>query len=286
MNDQVEVSVSPKNENRRKLASVQIIISIEPHLNADKLELATILGWQVVINKQENLKVLEKVIYFEIDSILPEEEWSKFMEKCKYRVKTIKLRGELSQGLIIPISNIFPNSDRIFNEGDDLTQILKVIKYDDEEINKAGNPSDTSKDKFPEEYGVTKTEEPRIQSSPKLLNLFSGKSYIATLKYDGTSSTFIYDDKNNEFIVCSRNFKVKYSKDDIYWRTAIEMNIQDILKKNPDYIIQGEIYGPKINGNRHKINVIKLAVFNLYSKSKNKGLDYFEMVDLNWTSLN
>ena len=60
MNDQVEVSVSPKNENRRKLASVQIIISIEPHLNADKLELATILGWQVVINKQENLKVLEK----------------------------------------------------------------------------------------------------------------------------------------------------------------------------------------------------------------------------------
>jgi len=225
MEEQTINNINVKPQTLRKLASIQIINQINPHTNAEKLLLAMILGWQVVINKEENLKVGDKVIYFEIDSILPEgEEWSKFMEKCKYRVKTIKLRGELSQGLIIPLEKVFPKIDREFNEGDDLTNLLKLTKY------------------------------------------------------DGTSSTFIYDDSKTEFIVCSRNQKLEESKEDLYWKTARKYNIEEILKKNPDFILQGEIYGPKINGNKLNVKEVKLVIFNVFSKELNKGLDYEELV--------
>jgi RNA ligase (TIGR02306 family) len=277
MEEQTINNINVKPQTLRKLASIQIINQINPHTNAEKLLLAMILGWQVVINKEENLKVGDKVIYFEIDSILPEgEEWSKFMEKCKYRVKTIKLRGELSQGLIIPLEKLFPKIDREFNEGDDLTNLLKLTKYDDEDIQILEGKSRVSN--FPTEYGVSKTDEVRIQSSPSLLKEFYGKPYIATLKYDGTSSTFIYDDSKTEFIVCSRNQKLEESKEDLYWKTARKYNIEEILKKNPDFILQGEIYGPKINGNKLNVKEVKLVIFNVFSKELNKGLDYEELV--------
>lgn len=263
----------------RKLASIQIINEIKTHQNAEKLELAKVLGWQVVINKEQLLKTNDKVIYFEIDSILPKEEWSKFMEKCKYRVKTIKLRGELSQGLIIPIINIFPKLDREFNEGEDLTEFLKITKHEEEEIEKNGNQSSVKISSFPTNFGIEKTDEPRIQSNPKILDSFLGNPYIATLKYDGTSSTFIYDEKNSEFIVCSRNNKIDKNEVDLYWKTAINYKIEEILKTNPDFILQGEIYGPKINNNYLGVKNVKLVIFNVYSISKQKGIDYQEMVE-------
>lgn len=264
-------------QTNRKLASIQIINKIITHNNAEKLEIAFILGWQVVINKEENLKVGDKVIYFEIDSILPEGQgWSKFMEKCKYRVKTIKIRGEISQGLIIPLSKVFPIEVIEFNEGENLTTLLNITKYEDEDIQISTNKSKVSS--FPSEYGVSKTDEPRIQSMPRLLKEFNGKPYIATLKYDGTSSTFIFDNSNNEFIVCSRNQKLEESKDDLYWKTAKTYKIQEILKRQPDYILQGEIYGPKINGNKLNVKEVKLVIFNVFSRIKNKGLDYEDLV--------
>ena len=104
-----------QNKTIRKLASIQLVKSIKPHSNADKLSLAEILGWQVVI-KNEEFQIGEKVVYFEIDSILPEKEWSEFLREKKFRVKTIKLRGQISQGLILPI-NILAD-DKSVNEID------------------------------------------------------------------------------------------------------------------------------------------------------------------------
>jgi len=90
------MEASDNNNRSRKLASVQLVEEVKIHTNANSLELALILGWQVVIKKDE-VKKGQKVVYFEIDSILPDKPWSQFMRERKFRIKTIKLRGEISQ---------------------------------------------------------------------------------------------------------------------------------------------------------------------------------------------
>ena len=87
----------------RKLASIQIINNIEPIEDANKIEYASVLGWHCVVKKDE-FKVGDKCVYVEIDSILPDNNPEfEFMKDRKYRVKTIKLRGKVSQGIIFPM---------------------------------------------------------------------------------------------------------------------------------------------------------------------------------------
>ena len=89
----------------RKLAHIEQIVSLEPIENSDFLEKATVLGWHVVVKKDE-FKVGDKVIYIEVDSVLPEKEEFEFMTKYKYRVKTIKLRSVYSSGYIAPLKQL------------------------------------------------------------------------------------------------------------------------------------------------------------------------------------
>lgn len=86
----------------RKLAHVEKIASIQPIDGADRIEVATVLGWQVVVKKDE-FKVGDLCIYIEIDSVLPEIEDFEFLRDKKFRIKTQKLRGQISQGLILPL---------------------------------------------------------------------------------------------------------------------------------------------------------------------------------------
>jgi len=86
----------------RKLAHVEKIVSIQPIDGADRIEVATVLGWQVVVKKDE-FKVGDLCIYIEIDSVLPEIEDFEFLRDKKFRIKTQKLRGQISQGLILPL---------------------------------------------------------------------------------------------------------------------------------------------------------------------------------------
>ena len=111
----------------RKLASVQKIIDISPIEGADRIEVATVLGWKCVIAKKDNFNVGDLVVYFEIDSILPDLPMFEFMKDRKYKVKTIKLRKQISQGLVMPLS-ILP--DKNWKEGDDVTSVLRVTKHD------------------------------------------------------------------------------------------------------------------------------------------------------------
>lgn len=87
----------------RKLATIREIKDIQPIEGADRIEVATVDGWQVVIKKGE-FKVGDKIIYIEIDSIVPEREEFEFLRDRKFRVRTIKLRKQISQGLIMPLS--------------------------------------------------------------------------------------------------------------------------------------------------------------------------------------
>ena len=127
------MGISPSKDTIRSLASIQEITKIEDINNSTNLAVAQVLGWQVVIKRNE-FQVGQKIVYFEIDSILPAADWSDFMKGRKYRVKTVQLRGEISQGLIMPLTILGKNAkESDFEIGKDLTDILNVKKFEEEE---------------------------------------------------------------------------------------------------------------------------------------------------------
>jgi len=278
------MGISPSKDTIRSLASIQEITKIEDINNSTNLAVAQVLGWQVVIKRNE-FQVGQKIVYFEIDSILPAADWSDFMKGRKYRVKTVQLRGEISQGLIMPLTILGKNAkESDFEIGKDLTDILNVKKFEEEEIEDEDlvnentmKSSDGKSLAFPNNF-IAKTDEPRIQSFPKYLDKFQGKPYYATIKYDGTSATYILDPKDlNEFYVCSR--KNRRFGDNVYSKAAFKYKIEEKLKEEKGrYAIQCEIYGPKIQKNYLCMKKITIAVFTIKDLFEDKYLDLEEMI--------
>lgn len=275
----METNITEEFETNRQLASVQIVEEIKDHTDSDNLALAKILGWQVVVKRNE-FKVGEKVVYFEIDSLLPEAEWSEFMKARNYRIKTIKLRKEISQGLILPLAIISKdiNPDD-YEVGDNLTKPLNVKKYEND-ANECIQINGINISNFPSEH-VDKSDEPRIQSSPKLINSFVDKAYYATLKYDGTSATYLINpDDKTELFICSRNLKRNYDPTDVYSVAADMYKIKDkLLDADCRYAIQCEIYGPKISKNYLEVKEKKIAVFTIKDLKENRYLDMEELIE-------
>lgn len=234
---------------KRKLASIQKVININPIEGADRIEHVKVLGWWVVSKKGE-FSIGDLCVYFEVDSIVPEKEWSEFLRNKNFRLKTIKLRGALSQGLVVPLSI----DDRLskFSEGDDVTELLEVKKYEPvlpNVQNMAGAFISS----------VPKTDEMRIQSVPEVIEEIKGKEFYATIKLDGTSAT--YAKFNGEFYVCSRNWRIKEGNNR-YWRMAKKYNLEQIIPDNVS--LQGEICGPGIQGNKLSISQEDIFFFNYF----------------------
>ena len=110
----------------RKLVSIQEIKDIKPIENADKIEVVKVLGWNVVVKKDE-FKIGDKIVYAEIDSLFPEKEEFEFLRDRHFRIRTIRLRGQVSQGICFPM-DILPEGN--YEIGDDVTKILGVTKYE------------------------------------------------------------------------------------------------------------------------------------------------------------
>lgn len=123
------------------LASVQKVLSVTKHPNADTLSICTVLGWQCII-KLDQFKENDLVGYIMIDTVVPEKDEFEFLRDKKFRVRTIKLRGELSQGLVIPLP------EGKWKEGDDLTDIIGVKKYEKPD----NNPIRETKPKRPTKF--------------------------------------------------------------------------------------------------------------------------------------
>lgn len=128
----------------RALAYIVTIDDITPIDSADNIELARVGGWRVIVNK-EQFKPGDAAVFFEIDSLVPEAEWSEFLRPRKFRVKTYKLNKfkVVSQGLLMPM-DILPQ-DKTFNVGDDVTKVLGVtyyVKEDNYRKAKDGNPNE------------------------------------------------------------------------------------------------------------------------------------------------
>jgi len=259
----------------RKLASIQKISDIQPIPNADAIEVATILGWKVVVKKNE-FKVGDICIYCEIDSVMPSDKPAfEFLRNKKFRIKTCKLRGQISQGIAFPLEILSEGAYAAVEEGDDVTEELGVKKY---EIEIPAQLRGEIQGSFP--GYCSKTDEMRIQTVPEIVNEFKGKLCYVSVKVDGTSATYIkYGD---EYHVCSRNLSFKFTEKNessAYFKIWHKYNIKNILGDKGDMAIQGEICGPGIQKNPMKLPELDFFVFNVYDVKQGKYLDYndFEM---------
>lgn len=290
----------------RKLASIKQVKDLKPIENRDRIELAIIDGWQVIVKKDE-FKIGDKVIYIEVDSILPEKEEFEFLRKKKFRIKTMKMAGTLSQGICFPLS-VLSNDPGKYTLEQEVTEELGITKYDPEALKertqrnkgqkKPKNPilkflfrfnfirnlfffDSRNLGRFPS--FISKTDEIRIQNIPRILEDKSIK-YDATEKIDGQSATFFlkkvkhplpfFKDKL-EFGVCSRNFELQYGENNNYWLVAKKYNIKELLLKligDSDFIaIQGEQIGPGIQGNKYKVNDLQFYIFNIIDDTGKKN---------------
>jgi len=277
----------------RKLATVREIKEIRPIPNADSIEVAVIDGWECVVKKSDMFSVGDLVVYVEIDSIMPDKPEYEFLRERKFRVRTIKLRKQVSQGLALPLS--FIPSTKSFKLGDDVTDIMGITKYDLQEkqeqaalqdkIKNSKNPLVKFLMRFPifrpffikKKRGgfptwIHKTDEERVQNLTKLFEIErdNGTVFDATEKIDGQSATYYLRKKplgGYEFGVCSRNIHLKKPDNSSYWTVARQYGIERVLRLliagHDKIVLQGEIIGTGIQGNKYHIDGYEFRAFNL-----------------------
>lgn len=261
----------------RKLASVQRVLDIVPIENADAIEMARINGWQCVVKKGE-FRTGDAGIFLEIDSIPPDTDVFRFLwtpkgeeprpgiRPEKFRIRTLRLRGALSQGLLLPL-NAFDLGP--VGEGENVTDLLGVTKYE------PPVPSGMGDWRAPFPGYIPKTDEMRIQSAPGVLDEMRGLPYVITVKYDGTSATYCMDRHDGTFHACGRNQSVRDGQN-LYWEIARKYNLEAVLRQVPDYVIQGEIFGPGIQKNPLGRKVKDFAAFNVYDIQNARFLNHDE----------
>lgn len=272
-------------------ATIQQILEVNPVENADSLDVVSVLGWKVVTKKDE-FKVGDLCIYVEVDSKVPEDnEEFKFLERYHYRVKTIKLRGQISQGLVLPI-NLYTgslSSDQII--GTDVSDVLKITHYEKPlSVQMMG----MARGNFPTKL-CPKTDEKMIQSHPRVLEELEGSEYFMTIKCNGTSGTFLSSDNMTgintpelldlgfNYQICSRNISFKWwvmNDENIYVRMSNKYNLKEKLNEIGNIAIQGEICGPGIQKNQMELKDIRLFVFNVYDIKNQRYYNYDEQLYL------
>lgn len=262
----------------RTLASIQKIVSVSPIENSDMLDVIKVLGWQCVAKKGE-FKPNGLCIYVEIDSILPDCPEFEFIRARHFRIRTIRLRGVVSQGLCLPLDILLPHgisSDDCI-EGQDVTDVLRIIKY---EPPVPANMEGTIKGSFPS--FIPKTDETRVQVLQHVLDKYKDSICYVTEKLDGSSVTCYI--KDGIFGVCSRNIELKETEGNTIWKVVREIDLENKLRSlGKNCAVQGEIIGEGIQGNKYKLQGQDIMFFNLFDIDKYQyfGLNEFKNTILN-----
>lgn len=254
----------------RKLATIQTITDLKPIPGADAIEVAQVLGWKCVVKRNE-FKVGDKCAYFEIDSLLPVADWTDFLRKGEqkpFRLRSITLRKQLSQGLALPLNKL-PLAQQDWSIGQEVTSELGVTKY---EPVIPPELAGVCKGNFPS--FIPKTDELRLQSFPDLVAEVRGKRMRGTLKMDGTSLTTFA--RGDQFGVCSRNMELVESETNAYWRIVHELGLNQRMPRG--YALQGELAGPSIQGNRIGLTKPTLFAFSLLDLATGKFLNHSELI--------
>ena len=309
--------------NVRKLATIATVLGITPIEWADSIELIHIRGWKVV-SKKGQFKVGDKCIYVEIGSLCPDgvpeefrleiktltkrlskhpseknilseriQEISKmntrpefeFLRQRKFLIKTTKIRGVVSQGIIFPI-DILKNVGVDLNtfelkDGVDLTDILGITQYIEPEPADLGGES---KGSFP--YNQLSSDEERIENLYEVYSTLKQYRYVVTEKLEGSSGTYFLSD--NEFGVCSRSLNLKESEKNTFWKVARKLNIEEKMRMYGEkhnivnFNIQGEVVGEGIQSNIYKLKgqTVRLyAAFNIDTQTYFEYEEFLEMVN-------
>lgn len=286
----------------RQLASVQKVLEVVPIDGADKIELVKILGWQCVVKKGV-FKIGDMGCYIEIDSIVPPTSSFEFMKDRKYRVRTIKLRGVVSQGLFMPFADLGITNTKRLKEGDDMTSSLGITKWEPDENNVQIYQGKKNKSiwwklvytlpflkmfrkkcgpgaSFPSHL-VPKTDETRLQAfGPNFLETYKDLPIAISQKMDGSSTTFVWN--KGKFSVASRNVWYIEKKDNNFWKIVGETNIDKAVKQvfgKRNVCLQGELCGPAIQENRYKFDSLHYFLFGIFDSDKKEYFTPQQLID-------
>ncbi len=244
----------------RKMASVQRVLEKKSIAEADLIEAYRVNGWWVV-DKKDAHEVGDLVVYCEVDSWIP-HTLAPFLTKPGHypreylgvegeRLRTVKLKGQLSQGLLLPL--VEDNSE----EGQDFSEILGITKWEDTRY----MANMDARGKFPD--FIPKTDQERVQNLDRTLEKYFGQSFEVTVKRDGSSLTAFVN--GEESGVCSRNVNLKETEDSAFWAAANSLSlIPKILSTGRNLALQGELMSQKIQGNYEKVQGIEWNCFDIY----------------------
>ena len=257
----------------RKLATIRKIDALRPIPDADAIECAVVGGWTTVVKKGE-FKAGDLAVYCEIDSWIP-HEIAPFLSRGNFprvynevkgeRLRTVKLRGQLSQGLLLPLSTLTMVESELF-EGLDVSFPLGIVKYE------APVPAQLAgevKGMFP--GWIQKTDQERVQNLKEELDYWLREQHVweVTEKLDGSSMTVYLRD--GEFGVCSRNLELKPSETNSLWKVAVRNDLELKLRRaNRNLALQGELIGEGIQGNPYKQKGQEFFLFDIYNIDTSK----------------
>ena len=265
--------------SERVMARVVRIDAINPIKDADQIEVAQIGGWKVVVKKGEHTAG-SLAVYCEIDSFIPHSiapfltkpgQFPKVYNEVEgQRLRTIKLRGQISQGLLLPMS--IRGSDglvvgALFTEGDDVTELLGVQKWEPPAEFRAAD----AKGSFP--HFIPKTDCERVQNLSHQVQQWVEDEVVfqKSEKLDGSSMTVFY--KDGEVGCCSRNLELKDDGTSTFWETAkSEKLVEKLISLGKNIALQGELLGGQIQGNSYKITGFKFFLYDIYDIDKQEYL--------------
>lgn len=256
----------------RKMATIRRIDSILPIEGADAIEVAKVGGWKVVVKKGE-FNAGDLAVYFELDSWIP-TAIAPFLTKVGHfpsvfggvggeRLRTVKLRGAISQGLLLPL-DVVPALDLTewngVYEGTDVSELLGITKY---EAPVSAQLAGMAAGAFPS-WG-RKTDAERIQNLPAEFEEFKKLDFEVTVKLDGSSMS-VGISPDDAYVVCSRNLCLKTDQEgNSFVNMAAKCDLERKLRSlNRPLLISGELMGPGIQKNQEKLTTPQFFVFNIW----------------------